>query len=102
MDAANVDLKGFTEDFYWKTTNSHLAPVLDTLRFLKHQTDVWFEITNLMIPDANDSHDEIKRMSDWIVEHLGRDVPIHFTAFHPDFRMQDRPGHRSRTLDRCV
>ncbi len=98
MDAANVDLKGFTEDFYWKTTNSHLAPVLETLKFLKHQTDVWFEITNLVIPDANDSQDEIKQMSDWIVEHLGTDVPIHFTAFHPDFRMKDRPNTPAETL----
>ncbi len=98
MDAANVDLKAFTEDFYWKTTNSHLAPVLETLEFLKCETQVWFEITNLMIPDANDSHDEVKRMSEWIVDHLGPDVPIHFTAFHPDFRMKDRPNTPPETL----
>ena len=98
MDAANVDLKAFTEDFYWKTTNSHLAPVLETLEYLKRETNVWFEITNLMIPDENDSHDEVKRMSEWIVDHLGPDVPIHFTAFHPDFRMKDRPNTPPETL----
>ena len=90
MDAANVDLKAFTEEFYHKITYSHLQPVLDTLVYLKHETDVWFEITNLVIPGANDSAEELKRMCDYLLEHLGDDVPIHFTAFHPDFRMQDR------------
>ncbi|MFN7735396.1 MAG: AmmeMemoRadiSam system radical SAM enzyme [Pirellula sp.] len=90
MDAANVDLKAFTEDFYRHITYSHLEPVLETLRYLKHETDVWFEITNLVIPGANDSSDELKRMCDWIVRELGTDVPIHFSAFHPDFRMRDR------------
>ena len=92
MDAANVDLKAFSEDFYRKITYSHLEPVLDTLRYLKHQTDVWFEITNLVIPSANDSADELHRMCEWIAEELGTDVPIHFSAFHPDFRMTDRPN----------
>lgn len=92
MDAANVDLKAFSEDFYRKITYSHLEPVLDTLRYLKHETDVWFEITNLVIPDANDSADELHRMCEWIAKHLGFDVPIHFSAFHPDFRMTDRPN----------
>ncbi len=91
MDAANVDLKAFTEDFYRKITYSHLEPVLDTLRYLKNETDVWFEITNLIIPEANDSVDELTRMCDWILDALGPDVPIHFSAFHPDFRMLDRP-----------
>jgi len=90
MDAANVDLKGFTEDFYRHLTLSHLQPVLDTLRWLKHETNVWFEITNLVIPRANDSLDEIRQMCHWILENLGPDVPLHFTAFHPDFRLQDR------------
>ncbi|MEZ6131407.1 MAG: AmmeMemoRadiSam system radical SAM enzyme [Planctomycetaceae bacterium] len=90
MDAANVDLKAFTEDFYRKITYSKLAPVLETLRWLKHESDVWFEITNLLIPDANDSPDEIRRMCDWILQAVGSDVPIHFSAFHPDFRMMDR------------
>ncbi len=92
MDAANVDLKAFTEEFYWKTTYSHLAPVLDTLRYLRHETDVWFEITNLVIPRENDSTDELKKMCDWILQDLGPDVPIHFSAFHPDFRMLDHPN----------
>ncbi len=98
MDAANVDLKAFTEEFYRKITYSHLEPVLDTLRYLKHETDVWFEITNLIIPDANDSDDELTRMCDWILNSIGPDVPVHFSAFHPDFRMTDRPGTPPETL----
>ncbi len=98
MDAANVDLKSFSEDFYWKITNSHLEPVLDTLRFLRHDTDVWFEITNLIIPHSNDSRDELSRMADWIVSELGEDVPVHFSAFHPDFRMRDLPPTSHESL----
>jgi AmmeMemoRadiSam system radical SAM enzyme/AmmeMemoRadiSam system protein B/AmmeMemoRadiSam system protein A len=98
MDAANVDLKGFTEEFYQKLTLSHLQPVLNTLRWLKHETNVWFEITNLMIPRANDSPDEVKQMCDWLLEAIGPDVPIHFTAFHPDFRLMDREGTPPETL----
>ena len=89
MDAANVDLKAFTETFYRKLTQTHLEPVLDTLKYLKHETDVWFEITNLMIPGENDSHDETRRMCRWIADELGPDVPVHFSAFHPDFKMMD-------------
>jgi AmmeMemoRadiSam system radical SAM enzyme/AmmeMemoRadiSam system protein B/AmmeMemoRadiSam system protein A len=98
MDAANVDLKGFTEDFYHHITYSHLQPVLDTLEWLKKETDVWFEITNLVIPQANDSMDEIRQMCGWILGHCGDDVPVHFTAFHPDFRMRDRPNTPHETL----
>jgi pyruvate formate lyase activating enzyme len=101
MDAANVDLKGFTEDFYANTCAGHLAPVLETLAYLKHETDVWFEITNLLIPDLNDSADEIDRMTSWIVENLGPDVPVHFTAFHPDYKMLDRPPTPPQTLTRA-
>jgi pyruvate formate lyase activating enzyme len=90
MDAANVDLKAFTEKFYWKITGGHLQPVLDTLLYLKHETDVWFEITTLLIPDENDSPAEIDTMTSWVVEHLGPDVPMHFTAFHPDWKMLDK------------
>ncbi len=90
MDAANVDLKAFTEEFYHKITYSHLQPVLDTLVYLKRETDCWFEITNLVIPGANDGADELKRMCDYLLEHIGDEVPLHFSAFHPDFRMQDR------------
>ena len=100
FDAANVDLKSFSEEFYHKITYSHLEPVLDTLRWLKHETDVWFEITNLVIPDANDSPDEIKQMCDWVLEAVGDDVPIHFSAFHPDFRMTDRANTPHETLIR--
>jgi AmmeMemoRadiSam system radical SAM enzyme/AmmeMemoRadiSam system protein B/AmmeMemoRadiSam system protein A len=98
MDAANVDLKGFTEEFYHRITYSHLQPVLDTLEWLKKETDVWFEITNLVIPQANDSRDEIREMCAWILGHVGDDVPVHFTAFHPDFRMRDRPNTPHETL----
>ncbi len=101
MDAANVDLKGFREEFYWKLTSGHLAPVLDTLRWLVHETDVWLEITNLVIPGANDSDDEIRRMCQWIAEELGPDVPLHFSAFHPDFRMRDRGATPPATLARA-
>lgn len=101
MDAANVDLKAFTEDFYHRITYSHLQPVLDTLHWLKHESDVWFEITNLLIPDANDSDDELKRMCDWMTEAVGDEIPIHFTAFHPDFRMQDRGRTPHETLLRA-
>jgi len=100
FDAANLDLKAFTEDFYHKITYSHLDPVLDTLRYLKHETDVWFEITNLVIPGHNDDRDEIARMADWIVENLGTDVPMHFSAFHPDFKMKDVPRTPPSTLRR--
>ncbi|MBL4702711.1 MAG: AmmeMemoRadiSam system radical SAM enzyme, partial [Phycisphaeraceae bacterium] len=92
MDAANVDLKAFTETFYRKLTQTALEPVLDTLKYLKHETDCWFEITNLVIPGENDSEDEFKRMCNWIAEELGPDVPVHFSAFHPDFKMKDTPA----------
>jgi AmmeMemoRadiSam system radical SAM enzyme len=98
MDAANVDLKGFTEDFYQHFTLSHLAPVLDTLRWIKHESSVWLEITNLIIPEANDDPDEIRQMCEWIHENLGDDVPLHFTAFHADYRMMDTPPTPAETL----
>ena len=98
MDAANVDLKGFSERFYQQVTSSHLRPVLDTLAWLKAETDVWFEITNLMIPGENDDPDEVRAMASWILERCGDEVPVHFTAFHPDFRMRDRPGTPKETL----
>jgi pyruvate formate lyase activating enzyme len=89
MDAANVDLKGFTDEFYLKLCGARLQPVLDTLVYLKRETDVWFEITTLLIPGKNDSDTEIEAMSAWIVRELGTDVPLHFTAFHPDYKMMD-------------
>ncbi|MEA3410626.1 MAG: AmmeMemoRadiSam system radical SAM enzyme [Pseudomonadota bacterium] len=98
MDAANVDLKAFTESFYWKLAGGHLQPVLDTLVYLKHETDVWFEITTLLIPGGNDSESEIEEMTRWVVEHLGPDVPMHFTAFHPDWKMRDTPPTPPSTL----
>ncbi|RMG32976.1 MAG: AmmeMemoRadiSam system radical SAM enzyme [Planctomycetota bacterium] len=101
MDAANVDLKAFTERFYREICLGHLEPVLDTLKYLKHETDVWFEITTLLIPGENDSDEEIDAMTRWVVENLGPDVPHHFTAFHPDFRMLDKPPTPPETLKRA-
>jgi pyruvate formate lyase activating enzyme len=101
IDAANVDLKAFTEQFYHKITFSHLNDVLDTLFWLKHETDIWFEITTLLIPDENDTDDEIKKMCDWILANLGDTVPLHFTAFHPDFKMGDKSRTPEATLIRA-
>lgn len=98
MDAANVDLKAFTERFYHNITGSHLQNVLDTLVYLKHETKVWFEITNLVIPDENDDPKEIEAMCKWIYDNLGPDVPTHFTAFHPDWKMMDKPPTPLATL----
>lgn len=101
VDAVNVDLKAFTETFYQKLTFSHIEPVLDTLKWLKEETDIWFEITNLMIPTHNDGWKETHQMCEWIMTHLGPDVPLHFTAFHPDFKMQDLPRTPQETLNRA-
>jgi len=98
MDAANVDLKAFTEQFYKQITIGHLQPVLDTLTYLKHETNVWFEITTLLIPGENDSEKEIEELTQWVMTHLGPDVPLHFTAFHPDFKMLDKPPTPPPTL----
>jgi len=100
MDAANVDLKAFTERFYWKVCGGHLDPVLDSIRYLKEETDVWFELTNLLIPGENDDQAEIEEMSKWVMEYLGPDVPLHFTAFHPDWKMTDIPPTSLNTLVR--
>jgi pyruvate formate lyase activating enzyme len=101
MDAANVDLKAFSEDFYHRVCAGALAPVLDTLEYVHAETDVWLEITTLLIPGLNDSDAEIHAMTRWVVEHLGPEVPHHFTAFHPDFRMRDRPPTPTETLRRA-
>ena len=99
IDAANVDLKAFTETFYHNLTFSHLNDVLDTLIWLKNETDVWLEITTLLILGENDSSNEIKKLTNWIAENLGVNVPLHFTAFHPDFKMRDTPRTPISTLD---
>ena len=101
MDAANVDLKAFTDDFYFKLTGSHLQPVLDTLLYLRHETSVWFEITTLLIPGHNDSDEEIGALSRWVLQELGPDVPLHFSAFHPDHKMPDVPATPAATLIRA-
>ncbi|TVO65850.1 AmmeMemoRadiSam system radical SAM enzyme [Denitromonas ohlonensis] len=100
MDAANVDLKAFTNDFYRKLCGAELAPVLDTLIWLRHESQVWFEITTLIIPGENDSDAEITAMAEWIHRELGDDVPLHLTAFHPDFKLTDRHGTPHATLTR--
>jgi pyruvate formate lyase activating enzyme len=100
MDAANVDLKAFTEDFYFSLTGARLQPVLDTLAYLRHEAAVWLEITTLLIPGRNDSPDEIDAMTRWIARELGPDVPLHFTAFHPDYKMDDLPPTPASTLAR--
>ncbi len=101
MDAANIDLKAFTDRFYWKVCGGHLAPVLDTLLYVRHETDTWLELTTLLIPGENDSNAEIDAMSRWIVDNLGPDVPLHFSAFHPDWKMLDSPPTPTATLTRA-
>jgi pyruvate formate lyase activating enzyme len=101
MDAANIDLKGFTEDFYHKVCYAHLQPVLDTLVYVNRETKVWLEVTTLLIPGLNDSDRELEQMSEWVVENLGEDVPWHFTAFHQDWRMRDIPPTPVGTLSRA-
>ena len=100
MDAVNIDLKAFTDRFYWKVCGGHLEPVLETLLYLKHETDVWIELTTLLIPGENDSEQEVDDMTQWIAEHLGSDVPLHFTAFHPDWKMLDTPSTPIQVLTR--
>lgn len=101
MDAANVDLKGFTDDFYVKLCGAHLQPVLDTLVYIRHETDCWLEITTLLIPEHNDSDAEVTALSGWVVKELGADVPLHFSAFHPDWKMSDVPPTSAATLVRA-
>jgi pyruvate formate lyase activating enzyme len=101
VDAANIDLKAFTENFYGRITLTHLQPVLDTLQWLKNETSVWFELTNLLIPTLNDGAEEIGKLSEWVMQHLGPDVPLHFTAFHPDFKLRDKPATPPETLHRA-
>jgi pyruvate formate lyase activating enzyme len=101
IDAANVDLKAFTEGFYCKLCSGDLHTVLETLLYLKAETDIWLELTTLLIPGENDSDKELDKMSAWVVENLGPEVPMHFTAFHPDWKMQDKPPTPSETLGRA-
>ncbi|HLN25818.1 MAG TPA: AmmeMemoRadiSam system radical SAM enzyme [Patescibacteria group bacterium] len=101
MDAANVDLKGFTEDFYQSLCSAHLAPVLETLEYLRNDTKVWFEVTTLLIPGHNDGDDELRAQAAWMMRHLGPDVPLHFSAFHPDHKMLDTPATPPATLTRA-
>ena len=98
MDAANVDLKGFSEDFYHRLCTASLAAVLDTLKYIRHETDCWLEITTLLIPGENDLEQELHALAEWVFEQLGPDVPLHFTAFHPDYKMRDKPHTPHATL----
>ncbi|TCS40825.1 AmmeMemoRadiSam system radical SAM enzyme [Reinekea marinisedimentorum] len=101
MDAANVDLKAFTDRFYWKLCGGHLQPVLETLKYIKHETDCWLEITTLLIPGENDSDAELHELTGWVVSELGPDTPMHFSAFHPDWKMMDYPPTPKSTLVRA-
>jgi pyruvate formate lyase activating enzyme len=101
MDAANIDLKAFTDRFYHKLCGGRLQPVLDTLEYLKNETTTWFELTTLLIPGENDSEAEIEQMTQWIMEHLGSSVPLHFTAFHPDWKMTDKPKTTLASVQRA-
>ena len=101
IDAANVDLKAFSEVFYEKLCFARLGPVLDTLAWLRAETEVWIEVTTLIIPGQNDGDDELNRLADWFAENLGPDVPLHFSAFHPDFKMLDVPATPAATLARA-
>ena len=98
MDAANVDLKGFSEDFNHRLCTASLAAVLDTLKYIRHETACWLEITTLLIPGENDSEQELHALAEWVFEQLGHDVPLHFTAFHPDYKMRDKPHTPHATL----
>jgi len=101
LDAANIDLKAFSDDFYRNVCAGRLAPVLETLEYVRHETSCWLEITTLVIPGLNDSTEELDALTRWVVEHLGSDVPLHFSAFHPDYRMLDRPPTPLSTLRRA-
>jgi pyruvate formate lyase activating enzyme len=101
MDAANVDLKAFTEEFYRRQCLAHLEPVLETLAWLAKQGRTWFEVTNLLIPGLNDDPAETRRLCEWMAHHVGLDVPLHFTAFHPDWKLRDRPRTPAATLSRA-
>src|SRR5262249_39145678 len=101
MDAANIDLKGVSEGFFRKGCGAELGPVLETLEYVHNETQVWLEVTTLLIPGLNDSDAELDAMCAWLVEHLGTDVPLHFTAFHPDWKMRDRPPTPFATLKRA-
>jgi pyruvate formate lyase activating enzyme len=101
MDAANIDLKSFNEDFYYRLCGGHLQPVLETLEYLRHETSIWLELTTLLIPGENDSAAELEALSQWVAERLGPDVPLHFTAFHPEWKLLDRPPTPMATLRRA-
>ncbi len=101
MDAANIDLKGFTEEFYHSLCSAELASVLDTIEYVHKETDTWLELTTLLIPGKNDSDEELTNLSRWVFDHLGADVPLHFSAFHPDFKMMDIPPTPPSTLTRA-
>ena len=101
IDAANIDLKAFTEDFYFHLTGGHLQPVLDTIEYVKNHTNTWMELTTLLIPDQNDSDEEVSKLAEWVRDHVGLDVPLHFSAFHPDWKMMDTPPTPPSTLLRA-
>ena len=101
MDAANVDLKAFSDEFYRRVCAGRLGPVLETIEYVHRETDTWLELTTLLVPGLNDTDGEIDRLTRWVADRLGAEVPLHFSAFHPDFRMRDRPPTPLATLTRA-
>lgn len=101
MDAANIDLKGFSEPFYKRLCGGKLQSVLETLKYIHQETNVWLEVTTLLIPGENDSENELQAMTQWFFDNLGPDVPLHFTAFHPDWKMRDKSRTPAATLNRA-
>jgi len=101
MDAANIDLKAFSEEFYYRICGAHLQPVLETLEYVRHETSTWLELTTLLIPGENDSDAELDALTSWVAERLGPEVPLHFTAFHPDWKMPNHPRTPFATLQRA-
>ncbi len=98
MDAANIDLKSFSEEFYKRYCLAHLEPILDTIKYVKHETNCWLELTTLLIEGENDSEKEITEECEWVIKELGTNVPLHFSAFHPDYKFMDRPQTKPSTL----
>jgi pyruvate formate lyase activating enzyme len=101
MAATNIDLKAMDENFYWRLTGGHLANVLDTITYVHNETDTWLELTNLVIPGYNDSDKQIAALVNWVAAELGADVPLHFSAFHPDFKLRDVPRTPQATLTKA-
>ena len=100
LDAVKIDFKGYTENFYKEYCGGELKPVLNTLKLLK-EIGIWFEMVDLIVPTLNDSEKEIDEMTKWIMDNLGPDVPLHFTRFHPAYKIKNLPSTPLKTIERC-